>query len=177
MHQPFKPKTNQIGWRTDEADFNAWKTGMTGYPIVDAGMRQLNQTGWMHNRLRMVTAMFLTKNLLIDWRWGERYFMNHLIDGDLSANNGGWQWSASTGTDSVPYFRIFNPFSQSKRFDPDGLFIKKMCPELQPIPAKALHDPAKLSEAISSRGIEYPEYIVDYKAGRERALQAFKSLK
>ena len=103
--------------------------------------------------------------------------MNHLIDGDLSANNGGWQWSASTGTDSVPYFRIFNPFSQSKRFDPDGLFIKKMCPELQPIPAKALHDPAKLSEAISSRGIEYPEYIVDYKAGRERALQAFKSLK
>ncbi len=177
MHQPFKPKTNQIGWRTDEADFNAWKTGMTGYPIVDAGMRQLNQTGWMHNRLRMVTAMFLTKNLLIDWRWGERYFMNHLIDGDLSANNGGWQWSASTGTDSVPYFRIFNPFSQSKRFDPDGLFIKKMCPELQPIPAKALHDPAKLSEAISSRGIDYPEYIVDYKAGRERALQAFKSLK
>lgn len=177
MHHPFKPKTNQIPWRTDQSDFEAWKTGTTGYPIVDAGMRQLNQTGWMHNRLRMVTAMFLTKNLLIDWRWGEKYFMSHLIDGDLSANNGGWQWSASTGTDSVPYFRIFNPFSQSKRFDPDGLFIRKMCPELKRVPAKALHDPAKLSNAIASLGIDYPSFVVDYKAGRERALNAFKSLK
>lgn len=176
-HQPFKPKTNQIPWRTDEADFDAWKSGMTGYPIVDAGMRQLNQTGWMHNRLRMVTAMFLTKNLLIDWRWGERYFMSRLVDGDLSANNGGWQWSASTGTDSVPYFRIFNPFSQSKRFDPDGLFIKKMCPELKQVPAKSLHDPVKLSQSISTLGIDYPNFIVDYKAGRERALSAFKALK
>ena len=176
-HQPFKPKTNQIPWRTDEADFGAWKSGMTGYPIVDAGMRQLNQTGWMHNRLRMVTAMFLTKNLLIDWRWGERYFMSRLVDGDLSANNGGWQWSASTGTDSVPYFRIFNPFSQSKRFDPDGLFIKKMCPELKQVPAKSLHDPVKLSQSISTLGIDYPNFIVDYKAGRERALRAFKALK
>ena len=176
-HQPFKPKTNQIPWRTDEADFGAWKSGMTGYPIVDAGMRQLNQTGWMHNRLRMVTAMFLTKNLLIDWRWGERYFMSRLVDGDLSANNGGWQWSASTGTDSVPYFRIFNPFSQSKRFDPDGLFIKKMCPELKQVPAKSLHDPVKLSQSISTLGIDYPNFIVDYKAGRERALSAFKALK
>ena len=177
MNQPFKPKTNGIPWRTDEADFAAWKSGTTGYPIVDAGMRQLNQTGWMHNRLRMVTAMFLTKNLLIDWRWGESYFMSQLIDGDLSANNGGWQWSASTGTDSVPYFRIFNPFSQSKRFDPDGLFIRKMCPELRPVPAKALHDPAKLTAAISNSGIDYPTFVVDYKAGRERALHAFKSLK
>ncbi|MDB4372767.1 deoxyribodipyrimidine photo-lyase [Mariniblastus sp.] len=177
MNQPFKPKTNGIPWRTDESDFAAWKSGTTGYPIVDAGMRQLNQTGWMHNRLRMVTAMFLTKNLLIDWRWGESYFMSQLIDGDLSANNGGWQWSASTGTDSVPYFRIFNPFSQSKRFDPDGLFIRKMCPELRPVPAKALHDPAKLTAAISNSGIDYPTFVVDYKAGRERALHAFKSLK
>ena len=177
MNQPFKPKTNGIPWRTNEGDFSAWKSGMTGYPIVDAGMRQLNQTGWMHNRLRMVTAMFLTKHLLIDWRWGENYFMSQLIDGDLSANNGGWQWSASTGTDSVPYFRIFNPFSQSKRFDPDGLFIKKMCPELTPVPARALHDPGKLKASISSSNLDYPDYVVDYKAGRERALQAFKSLK
>ncbi len=175
-HQPFKLKTDALDWRTNESDFEAWKQGQTGYPIVDAGMRQLNQTGWMHNRLRMVTAMFLTKNLLIDWRWGEQYFMHKLIDGDLAANNGGWQWSASTGTDAVPYFRIFNPFSQSKRFDPDGSFIKKMCPELSDVPSSALHDPQKLSGAINKLGLDYPDFVVDYKAGRERALQAFKSL-
>ena len=175
-HQPFKSKTNALNWRTNEDDFEAWSTGQTGYPLVDAGMRQLNQTGWMHNRLRMVTAMFLTKNLLIDWRWGERYFMQRLVDGDLAANNGGWQWSASTGTDSVPYFRIFNPFSQSKRFDPEGLFIKKMCPELQDVPPSALHDPKKLTASISELELDYPGFVVDYKAGRERALKAFKSL-
>lgn len=175
-HQPFKLKTNAIKWRTSEEDFDAWKNGQTGYPIVDAGMRQLNQTGWMHNRLRMVTAMFLTKHLLIDWRMGERYFMQNLIDGDLAANNGGWQWSASTGTDSVPYFRIFNPFSQSKRFDPDGDFIKRLCPELTDVPAKSLHDIAKLSKAIKELNLDYPRYIVDYKSGRERALKAFKKL-
>ncbi len=176
MHQPFKEKTKALNWRTDEADFEAWKNGQTGYPIVDAGMRQLNQTGWMHNRLRMVTAMFLTKNLLIDWRWGEKYFMQCLIDGDLAANNGGWQWSASTGTDSVPYFRIFNPFSQSKRFDPKGKFIQQMCPELDEVPPAALHDPKKLSQAIQKLKLDYPNYVVDYQAGRERALKAFKSL-
>ena len=175
-HLPFKDKTNALDWRSSKKDFEAWAAGQTGYPIVDAGMRQLNQTGWMHNRLRMVTAMFLTKNLLIDWRLGERYFMQHLIDGDLAANNGGWQWSASTGTDSVPYFRIFNPFSQSKRFDVDGEFIKMMCPELEPVPAKALHDPKKLSAAIKEHQLDYPDYIVDYKKGRQRALDAFKSL-
>ena len=120
--------------------------------------------------------MFLTKHLLIDWRLGERYFMQKLIDGDLAANNGGWQWSASTGTDSVPYFRIFNPFSQSSRFDPDGIFIKKLCPELKNIPAKALHDEKKLAKAIADSNVDYSEYVVDYKAGRERALAAFKSL-
>jgi deoxyribodipyrimidine photo-lyase len=175
-HQPFKLKTNALKWRSDQSDLKAWKLGQTGYPLVDAGMRQLNRTGWMHNRLRMVTAMFLTKNLLIDWRLGELYFMQHLIDGDLAANNGGWQWSASTGTDSVPYFRIFNPFSQSKRFDPEGIFIKKMCPELTEVPPSALHDPAKLEKSIEELGLEYPDFIVDYKAGRERALKAFKSL-
>ena len=175
-HLPFKDKTNALDWRSSKKDFEAWAAGQTGYPIVDAGMRQLNQTGWMHNRLRMVTAMFLTKNLLIDWRLGEQYFMQHLIDGDLAANNGGWQWSASTGTDSVPYFRIFNPFSQSKRFDVDGEFIKAMCPELEPVPAKALHDLKKLSAAIKEHEVDYPDYIVDYKKGRERALAAFKGL-
>ena len=176
MHQPFKLKTEKIDWRSSESDLNAWKNGETGYPIVDAGMRQLKQTGWMHNRLRMVTAMFLTKNLLIDWRLGEKHFMETLVDGDLAANNGGWQWSASTGTDAVPYFRIFNPFSQSKRFDKEGKFIKKMCPELEPIPANQLHDPKKLTDAMEQHGADYPAMIVDYKAGRERALAAFKSL-
>lgn len=175
-HLPFKEKTNGIDWRASQGDLAAWKEGRTGYPIVDAGMRQLNQTGWMHNRLRMVTAMFLTKNLLIDWRLGERYFMQKLIDGDLAANNGGWQWSASTGTDSVPYFRIFNPFSQSKRFDVDGEFIKKMCPELEPIPAKNLHDLKKLAAAIEKYDVDYPRFVVDYSEGRQRALAAFKSL-
>lgn len=176
MHKPFKLKTDSIPWRDNPQDFEAWKSGQTGYPIVDAGIRQLNRTGWMHNRLRMVTAMFLTKHLLVDWRLGERYFMEKLIDGDLAANNGGWQWSASTGTDSVPYFRIFNPFSQSKRFDTDGIFIKKMCPELKDIPAKLLHDEKKLAKALADSNADYPDYIVDYKAGRERALDAFKSV-
>ena len=174
-HIPFKLKTESIPWRENKKDLAAWKTGQTGYPIVDAGMRQLNQTGWMHNRLRMVTAMFLSKNLLIDWRLGEKYFMEKLIDGDLAANNGGWQWSASTGTDAVPYFRIFNPFSQSKRFDPEGEFIKRLCPELESVPAKSLHDPKKLAAAIKELGIDYPSLVVEYSAGRERALSAFKA--
>ena len=174
MHRPFKPATERVPWRHNKKDFAAWCQGQTGYPIVDAGMRQLNQTGWMHNRLRMVTAMFLTKNLLIDWRWGEKYFMEKLIDGDLAANNGGWQWSASTGTDAAPYFRIFSPFSQSKRFDKDGTFIKKLCPELEPVPSPALHDEKKLSAARAEHAPSYPDYVVDYKEGRARALAAFK---
>ena len=176
MHRPFKLKTEALKWRDDEEDFEAWKNGQTGYPIVDAGMRQLKETGWMHNRLRMVTAMFLTKHLLIDWRMGERYFMENLIDGDLAANNGGWQWSASTGTDSVPYFRIFSPFSQSKRFDTEGEFIKRMCPELAEVPAKALHDEKKLRKAVKEFDSDYVDYVVDYSKGRARALAAFKKL-
>lgn len=175
MHQPFQKDTNRLEWRDDEEQLQAWQSGKTGYPIVDAAMRQLNQTGWMHNRLRMVAAMFLSKHLLIDWRKGERYFMQRLIDGDLAANNGGWQWSASTGTDAVPYFRIFNPYSQSQRFDEEGAFIKRLCPELDSVPASALHDPKKLDGYRSDA--EYPEPIVGHKEGRERALAAFKSLK
>ena len=127
----------------------------------------------MHNRLRMVTAMFLTKNLFLDWRLGERHFMQHLIDGDFALNNGGWQWSASTGTDAVPYFRVFNPFSQSKRFDPEGIFIKEYVPELAEIPASALHDPTKLD---AQRPESYPRLIVDIKASRKEAIRAFSEL-
>jgi deoxyribodipyrimidine photo-lyase len=126
----------------------------------------------MHNRLRMVTAMFLSKNLFLDWRRGEAFFMRHLVDGDLSANNGGWQWSASTGTDAAPYFRIFNPLSQSKRFDPDGAFIRRFVPELEDADAAGLHDPARLGDDV-----DYPAPIVDLSASRKAAIEAFKRLR
>ncbi|GAB4280181.1 MAG: deoxyribodipyrimidine photo-lyase [Candidatus Rifleibacteriota bacterium] len=171
---PFRLSTLKIPWQKNEAYLSAWQNGLTGYPIVDAGMRQLAKTGWMHNRLRMITAMFLSKNLLIDWRLGERWFMQNLIDGDFAANNGGWQWSASTGTDAAPYFRVFNPFSQSRRFDPEGIFIKTFCPELQDISTKALHDPQKLQQEIMTKKIPYPKMIVDPAASRKRAIEAFK---
>lgn len=174
---PFKINTAALQWRYDEKQLNAWKSGQTGYPIVDAAMRQLNQTGWMHNRLRMVTAMFLSKHLFIDWREGEKYFMETLLDGDLAANNGGWQWSASTGTDAVPYFRIFNPFSQSSRFDADGSFIKKFCPELADLPSAVLHDFKKISEAVNKGRIAYPLPIVDHQMARARVLEAFKAIR
>lgn len=173
---PFKEKTSALRWNSDDKLLLAWKMGLTGYPIVDAAMRQLAQTGWMHNRLRMVTAMFLSKHLFIDWRQGEKYFMETLLDGDLAANNGGWQWSASTGTDAVPYFRIFNPFSQSRRFDADGHFIKKYCPELADLPAAVLHDPKKLKTAIDSQKLAYPQPVVDHQMARARVLAAFKAI-
>jgi deoxyribodipyrimidine photo-lyase len=155
--------------------FALWCKGKTGFPIVDAAMRQMHEMGWMHNRLRMVTAMFLSKILLIDWRYGERYFMQHLIDGDLSANNGGWQWSASTGTDAVPYFRIFNPTTQSQKFDPDGLFIKRYCKELKNLDKKTVHQPyAKALELV--KHLSYPKPIVDYKKAREQALSLYKGI-
>ena len=138
-------------------------------------MRQLQETGWMHNRVRMVTAMYFTKNLLLDWRLGEDWFMRHLIDGDLASNNGGWQWSASTGTDAVPYFRIFNPFSQSKRFDPNGDYIRRYVPELGAVKPAALHDPKRLDAVRGDAG--YPDMIVDLSVSRDRALTAFKSSK
>lgn len=176
MHRPFLEETDQVPWRTDEEAFSAWKSGRTGFPIVDAAMRQLAQTGWMHNRLRMVSAMFLAKHLLIDWRRGEQHFMQTLIDGDLAANNGGWQWAASTGTDAAPYFRVFNPFRQSERFDPDGLFIKKFCPELEKVPAKHLHQAPK-SSCAEWNNRNYPRPIVDHGQARKRALEAFGTAK
>lgn len=171
--QPFKEETRHIKWRDAEADFERWTQGKTGIPIVDAGMRELQQSGWMHNRVRMVCAMFLTKNLLIDWRKGERWFIQHLIDGDLAANNGGWQWAASTGTDAVPYFRIFNPVTQSKRFDAEGKYIKTWLPELSALPSTHIHAPF---EHQLSQTIDYPQPMVDLKSSRLRAIEAFKAV-
>jgi len=173
-HRAFRPETESVSWRDAPEDLAAWQEARTGLPIIDAAMRQLLETGWMHNRLRMVVAMFLTKNLLIDWRLGERFFMQHLIDGDLAANNGGWQWSSSTGTDSAPYFRIFNPLSQSGRFDSDGCFIKRWLPELSELDKKDIHNPAASGGLFSVAN--YPQPIVDLNKSRERALAAFKSL-
>lgn len=171
-NQPFKQKTKKLQWSKSKKNFEAWCEGRTGFPLVDAAMRQLNQTGWMHNRLRMVTAMFLSKTLFIHWRWGEDYFMRHLVDGDFASNNGGWQWSASTGTDAVPYFRIFNPTTQSERFDPDGSFIKEYCPELSTCTNKQIHNPPNLLR----QSLNYPEPIVDYKLMRQKVLAKFKEL-
>ncbi len=173
MHRAFKPDTESLVWNTPGANFEAWKQGQTGIPIVDAAMRQLNQTGWMHNRLRMITAMFLTKNLFIDWRLGEAYFMSKLADGFLASNNGGWQWSASTGTDAAPYFRVFNPVTQSERFDPDGKFIRHYVPELEKFDNKQIHEPGR--KGVLPKG--YPRPIVDLKESRKAAIEKFQALK
>ena len=165
-------KTHLIPWLDDKTLFNAWATGNTGYPIVDAGMRQLNTLGWMHNRLRMITAMFLTKHLFINWRMGEKYFMEHLIDGDFSANNGGWQWSASTGADAAPYFRIFNPERQSLRFDKDGLFIKQWVPELAGLEGKAVHNPSPMERELCG----YPHPLVNHAEATQRTKDIFQSV-
>ncbi|MBI6898923.1 deoxyribodipyrimidine photo-lyase [Pseudomonas putida] len=173
-HRAFRPHTEALPWRDAPEDLQAWKEGRTGFPLIDAAMRQLLHTGWMHNRLRMIVAMFLSKNLLIDWRHGERHFMRHLIDGDLAANNGGWQWSASTGTDAVPYFRIFNPITQSQRFDPNGVFIRQWLPELEGKDDKSIHFPVKSADLFATNNYSGP--IVDLDSSRQRALEAFKSL-
>lgn len=173
-HRAFRPETEALAWRHAPEELLAWQQARTGLPIIDAAMRQLLDTGWMHNRLRMVVAMFLTKNLLIDWREGERFFMRHLIDGDLAANNGGWQWSSSTGTDSAPYFRIFNPLSQSEKFDSEGVFIKQWLPELDGLNKKEVHNPANVSGLFGVA--DYPSPIVNLSTSRQRALAAFKNL-
>lgn len=178
MGRAFKPETDGLAWNENDAHFEAWCQGQTGYPIVDAAMRQLAATGWMHNRLRMIAAMFLTKDLFIDWRRGERFFMQHLIDGDFASNNGGWQWSASTGTDAAPYFRIFNPFSQSRTCDPEGAFIRRYVPELAELPGGEdgpIHEPSALPALLRS-SVKYPDPIVDHATAREHVLRAFKAL-
>ncbi len=171
-HQCFKESYQSTYWHFDKALFDSWCEGKTGYPLVDAAMRQLNQTGWMHNRLRMVVASFLTKHLLIDWRLGEKYFMSQLIDGDLASNNGGWQWAASTGCDSQPYFRIFNPIRQSERFDPNGHFIRKYLPELESIPDKNIHFPHVFIEKNNLK--TYWPAVVEHKEARLKALAFYK---
>jgi deoxyribodipyrimidine photo-lyase len=167
----FQEKYDAVEWRDDTDGLQAWKDGMTGYPVVDAAMRQLKHTGWMHNRARMIVASFLTKDLLIDWREGEKHFMQWLLDGDLAANNGGWQWAAGTGTDAQPYFRIFNPVSQSKKFDPEGAFIRHWIPELRDVPDKYIHEPWKMNTPPA----DYPAPIVDHKAAREQTLAVYKA--
>ena len=178
-HKAYKEDADdKINWSYDKDDFAAWCAGKTGVPLVDAAMRCLNATGFMHNRLRMVTAMFLTKDLLIDWRWGERYFMQQLIDGDFASNNGGWQWSASTGTDSAPYFRIMNPFSQGKSHDAKGEFIKTWLPELKDVPVSTLHSEDTMRKALKKGGefadIDYPVPMVEHKEVRKLAIAEFK---
>jgi len=167
--ETFIEKFNSIPWDNNDVFFKKWCEGQTGFPIIDAGMRELNTTGWMHNRVRMIVASFLTKDLLIDWKWGEKYFMEKLLDGDLAPNNGGWQWAASTGCDPQPYFRIFNPWLQSERFDPEGSYIRKFVPELQLVSTKALHDPA------AHRGqFGYPNPLVIHSEQKDKALALYK---
>ena len=159
--------------------FRAWCEGKTGYPLVDAGMRQLNRTGWMHNRVRMVVASFLIKDLRIDWQSGEQYFMHHLIDADVAANNGNWQWCASTGTDAMPGYRIFNPALQSKKFDPDGIYIRRYVPELARVPANRIHEPHLMSHDEQSRsgcyiGVDYAAPVVEHRQARQEYLDLGK---
>lgn len=178
-----RPEYDRIAWRTGpdaEAEFAAWTQGRTGYPIVDAGMRQLAATGWMHNRVRMITASFLVKDLLIDWRRGERHFRHLLSDAEPSQNAGNWQWVAGTGPDAAPYFRIFNPTAQSQKFDATGAYIRHWVPELAPLDDTTIHDPAAappldLAAAGIVLGDTYPAPIVDHRHARERTLSAYKA--
>ncbi len=174
----FKPEFESVTFDNDNTRFLAWREGRTGYPLVDAAMRQLGATGYMHNRLRMVAASFLIKDLHVDWRWGERHFAEHLNDFDLAANNGGWQWAASTGCDAQPYFRIFNPVTQSQKFDPDGKFIRRYVPELAKVPAAHIHAPWKMTPAAQQAsgcriGRDYPLPLVDHDQARRISLARY----
>jgi deoxyribodipyrimidine photo-lyase len=171
LTRSFRPEFDRIRWSGSRAAFDAWCEGSTGYPFVDAGMRQLRATGWMHNRVRMVVASFLVKDLGIDWRWGETFFMQRLVDGDPASNNGGWQWAASTGTDAQPYFRIFHPVKQGERFDPEGRYITRFVPELRGLPARQIHRPWKAPEPP----VDYPAPMVDHAERRRVTLKRFEA--
>ena len=178
----FRPAFEGVPWRADPSAFDAWRQGQTGYPVVDAAMRQLAASGWMHNRGRMIAASFLAKDLLIDWRRGEQHFMEHLVDGDVAANNGGWQWAAGTGTDPQPYFRVFNPVAQGERHDPDGSFVRRWIPELAGVPDCFVHKPWTMPLSVQATagceiGREYPAPIVDHAMARTRALAAYASVR
>ena len=172
MRKSFNEKYDQVIWRDDEEDFIAWTKGETGFPIIDAAMKQLLNTGWMHNRLRMIVALFLSKNLLIDWKRGEEFFMQNLIDGDHASNVGGWQWSASTGVDAAPYFRIFNPITQSEKFDKEGLFLKHYLPNLEGLSSKEIHNP----DIELRKELNYPMPITDLSSSRKRAIEVFSKI-
>lgn len=173
LRRSFRPVYDEIVWRDAPEDLAAWQEGRTGYPVVDAAMRQLTEMGWIPNRARMIVASFLTKDLLIDWREGEHFFMQWLIDGDPAANNGGWQWTAGTGTDAQPYFRVFNPVLQSRKFDPDGRYIRRWLPELDAVPDAFIHAPWKMDSPPSG----YPAPIIDHSAAVARTIEVFKAAK
>jgi len=178
----FRREYDALAWSGADEHFDAWREGRTGFPVVDAGMRELLATGFVHNRARMVVASFLARDLLLDWRRGERHFMRHLVDGDLASNNGGWQWAAGTGTDAAPYFRIFNPVSQGLRFDPEGRYVKRWVPELARVPAPLVHapwqaPPLALAEHGVTLGADYPFPVVDHAAQREQALAMYRAVK
>ncbi|MDX9865565.1 MAG: deoxyribodipyrimidine photo-lyase [Anaerolineaceae bacterium] len=182
LKHAFRPAMRNIVWRNAPDDLHAWQSGHTGYPVVDAAMRQLLHTGWMHNRGRMIAASFLVKDLLIHWQAGERWFMQRLVDGDPAANNGGWQWTAGVGTDAAPYFRIFNPTLQSKKFDPQGAYIRRWVPELAQVPDKFIHEPWLMPQDAQQAsgcqiGKDYPLPIVDHPQARQRTLDAYKRAK
>jgi deoxyribodipyrimidine photo-lyase len=174
LREAYQEQTQHVVWDFNQKQYDAWTEGRTGFPIVDAAMRQLNTTGWMHNRLRLITATFFTKYMFFDWRLGEDYFMRHLIDGDFAANNGGWQWCASTGTDTTAYFRFFDPLRQSDRYDPEGAFIKSYCSELADISAFAVHFPHTRAR-IQAEKTDYPRPMLDLKESRTRANEGFRS--
>jgi deoxyribodipyrimidine photo-lyase len=178
LHSDFRRQP--VPWDDDPPAFQAWREARTGYPVVDACMRQLLATGWMHNRGRMIVASFLTKHLLVDWRRGEEFFMQHLLDADPASNNGGWQWTAGTGTDAAPYFRIFSPILQGKKFDPHGAFIRRWLPELSNVPDELIHEPWKMPLSVQRQvgcvlGEDYPHPIIDHAWARQRALAAYSS--
>lgn len=178
-NRPLRLEYASFPWETDPITLKRWQTGQTGYPIVDAGMRQLWQTGWMHNRVRMIVSSLLVKHLLQDWQHGARWFWDTLVDADLASNTLGWQWSGGCGADAAPYFRIFNPIIQGQKFDPDGAYVKRYVPELQKLPTKYIHEPWKASpELLEVTGADvYPSPIIDHQAGRARALAALAQFK
>jgi deoxyribodipyrimidine photo-lyase len=180
LQRSFRPDLQDTAWNVDQSSFEVWYAGQTGYPVIDAAMRQLLETGWMHNRARMTAASFLVKDLLIDWRWGERHFMQHLLDANRAANNGGWQWTAGTGTDEAPYFRLFNPVLQGKQYDPQGVYVRRWVPVLRSAPQRYVHTPWKMGIQDQHKfgcliGRDYPAPIVDHKVARERALDAYRA--
>ena len=180
--KPIKNEFSKFTWDKSQSNFDLWTKGMTGYPIVDAGMRELWSTGWMHNRIRMVTASFLTKHLLLPWQMGEKWFWNTLLDADPASNTSGWQWVSGSGADAAPYFRIFNPIIQGQKFDPKGEYVKKFIPELKNLPSKFIHEPWKADSALLKKsdiklGETYPLPIVDHKFARERALKKYEEIR